>query len=261
MPAKDPTIRLMRRFSRDELPVSSFGEQRLSSFTNFSILPTTATTDLVTVGIGTEAPTMSPKGGVRLVTQATDPADGDNCFVRGVTNTNWGLASTAANNFLSTSTTGLCMMKTQVSIPTLAADGAFYTIGLHENVPTTALDPAGDAGDCVDFLFASVAAEVANTVSSITKWTCHQAKAGTDTYIDSGVTVVAGTEYRMTISIGSDGKPRYYINGVQVATGVAMTASKPLAVVGGVEIGALGGTADLQGNFDIRFIKISRTMA
>lgn len=61
-----------------------------------------------------------------------------------------------------------------------------------------------------------------------TTWRCITSVAGSDVDTDSGVTVAAATKYRLWITIDSAGRPTFWINGVPVATGAAMTAAAAL---------------------------------
>jgi hypothetical protein len=54
---------------------------------------------------------------------------------------------------------------------------------------------------------------------------------GTDTKTDTGVTLVASTTYELYAVLDAERRPVFYINGVYIGKGAALTAEKPLAPI------------------------------
>ena len=64
---------------------------------------------------------------------------------------------------------------------------------------------------------------------------CIDSNNDTDNAMDSGVTVVLGTDYWLRLVVDGNRVPRYYINGALVATGNALKATTDLKVFIGVK--------------------------
>lgn len=69
------------------------------------------------------------------------------------------------------------------------------------------------------------------------KWQAIYSIGGTDTAVDTGVTVAVSTTYELEVRIDSSRIPRFYINGALVATGTAMTNTTDLIPYTGVQTG------------------------
>ena len=67
-----------------------------------------------------------------------------------------------------------------------------------------------------------------------TTWQCIYSIAGTDTTVDSGVTLAASTQYRLWITVDSTRKARFFINGEVKATSTALTSLTTLIPYVGV---------------------------
>lgn len=67
-----------------------------------------------------------------------------------------------------------------------------------------------------------------------TTWQCIYSVAGTDTTVDSGVTVAVSTQYRLWITVDASGVATFWINGSQVAQSTALTAAAALIPYVGV---------------------------
>ena len=59
-------------------------------------------------------------------------------------------------------------------------------------------------------------------------WQIIDSTGGVDNVQDLGVTVAAGSTYLLQVKVGKDLAPRYYINGILVGTGAALTAGAAL---------------------------------
>lgn len=67
-----------------------------------------------------------------------------------------------------------------------------------------------------------------------TTWQMITSVANADVQTDSGVTVGASTRYRLWITVDSGGRPTFWINGVPIFTGAALTAAALLIPYFGV---------------------------
>lgn len=221
-----------------------------SCFTAFEYLPGTAVAvskdqQTVSLGTGTELVTRSPKGGIKVKTQATTPADNDNAMIIGVAATpsfvTWDLTagSVVAPRF-----------RTRVNLTQITE--LQFGAGLDQNITS----PIGNAtaGDGAQFLFDPANESATGVTTYATNWILAQKVNGADTYLDSGVKVAAGVDYRLEIRWGADLKPTYYIDGVNVGTGVAQTDDIAVGVVVGVQINAASPAG--QKDFDLRYLQL-----
>jgi hypothetical protein len=69
-------------------------------------------------------------------------------------------------------------------------------------------------------------------------WRAITSRAGTDTNTSTGVTVAASTKYHLAIKIDAQRIPRFYINGLLVVTGAALTDAIDLIPYIGVQTAA-----------------------
>lgn len=215
----------------------------------FDLLPAAAVAagaDPVTIslGTGTEVIARAAKGGINVKTKSSTPADNDNAMIIPVT----GAASIVPITAVSQPRFGARVNLSQI---TELVAGA----GMDENITS----PVGSAtaGDGAQFYF-DPAGEVTTGLATATRanWILAQKVAGADTYIDSGIAVIAGKDYQLEIIWGADLKPSYYIDGVLVGTGVANTASAAVAPVVGLQINA--GSPAGQKDMDIRMVSVER---
>jgi hypothetical protein len=86
-------------------------------------------------------------------------------------------------------------------------------------------------------------------------WICHQKIAGVDTFYKTNVPVGLSQDYDLVIEYDSGIVPRFYIDGVLVATGAAGTTAKSLGVNIGLE---LTGTPGEQKDMDVRFVSVGQ---
>lgn len=220
-----------------------------SGFTAFGLVPALTTLAagkdplLVTIGTGTEIPTKSVTGGANIKTQATSPADNDNALLVGVSGSpsfvTWNLTagSVIAPRF-----------RTRVRLNQITE--LVFGAGLDQNITNPV--SSATAGDGASFQF-DPGAEVAMHANQTTNWILAQKKNGTDTYIDSGVAVLAGVDYELEIRWSAALIPSYYIDGVLVGTGVAQTDDIAVGVNIGVQI---NGTPSGQKDFDVRYVQL-----
>lgn len=253
MPARNPLADALRRLCKLELPGDSFEEPRLSYFTNFARLPATAVAatsdfDFITLGTGTEViARATSKGGINIKTQASTPADNDNAMIIP--------AATGTGMYQITSATSQIRFFTRLSITTITS--VTVSAGVDEN--QTTVYPDGTAGEGAMFVFdpgANITMSGITAAQQAANWICHYKIAGADVYINSGIAVVAATEYRLSISIGTDLKPRFYLNGASVGTGAALTTAKTVGAKVGVQT---EGAA--QRDINVRYVKMSAAIA
>lgn len=203
---------------------------------------------LVTVGTGTEVVAKADKGGVNIKTQATTPAQGDNALLAAVATTNFQGKIRAASQMRCS------WLMNLTSLSTL-----FASFGLSENISDA--DPSGTAGEGVMFLFvpsgnaADLAVNPGLAAADYANWIIAEKVNGADVYTKTAVPVVAAQDYELVVEIGEDLKAKYYIDGVLVHTGAALTSGDTLNVFGGLEKRDVGGT---ERDFDVRYVSLSR---
>ncbi len=223
-----------------------------SGFTAFSLVPALTSLAagkdplLVTIGTGTEIPALTPRGGVNIKTQATSPADNDNALLIGVA------ASPSFVTWDATPATARApRFRTRVRLSQITE--LVFGAGLDQNITS----PIGSAtaGDGVQFLF-DPANELATGIATYaTNWIIARKINGVDTYVDSGVAVLANVDYELDIRLSSDLKPSFYINGALVHTALtAQTDDVAVGVVIGVQINAASPAG--QKDFDCRYVQL-----
>ncbi len=225
------------------------GVSQQECFTPFNLLPAAAaaaTADpfFLVSGTGTEVIARASYGGVNLKSQSTSPADGDNVLLFPAASGTGGYSPMRAGT--------QPRFETRVSINKITA--MFASFGFNENV--TDADPTGTAGDGAMFVF-DPTGEFTSTLTSGQRanWAIAQKVDGTDVFTATSVPVVAGIDYELVIAIGEDLKPKFYINGVLVATGTALTSGDTVGGMVGLELTATPGE---QKDVDVRYLRVTR---
>lgn len=197
-------------------------------------------------GTGTEVVAQSDSGGTNYKSQATTPADGDNVLITPV--------AAATSFYAKLLAQAQWRLETQVSLNTIAT--VFASFGFDENI--TDVDPTGTAGDGARFLF-DPTGEVTTGLATATRanWILAHKVDGADTFADTGIVVTAGKDYELVIEFGTDLKAKFYIDGVYVGQGPALTSGDTVAVFSGLELTA---TPDGQQDMDIRYVSLSRVI-
>lgn len=228
----------------------------------FDFLPSTAAAAgsalfLKTVGIGTEVITRASKGGTNIQTQVTTPATNNNVMLTAIASSGQIVPITEISQ---------PKFKTRISltqIQTAATSQMFATAGMHET--TSVIVPNTSAKDEVTFLYDPTGTyNTALATATRSNWILTQNIAGTVTYVDSGVTVVAGTDYQFTISFDENRVPHYFINGTEYgalnASGVANFSAATSAVVLIPCVGEqiLASSPAGQIDMDVRFLTVER---
>lgn len=220
---------------------------------------------LLSLGTGTEVIARAAKGGINAKTQASTPASGNDVCLVPVANSSMIVPLTAVSQPRFLTRVNLTQISDGTSDGTLVTSALMFSAGFNETL--THVDPTQDAGDGAAFLYAPspgvggtpVALTTATglAASTLGNWIAHQKVAGADTFIDTGVAVVAGVDYDLSIMYGADLIPLYYINGTLVATGTAVgTTGHSIGVVIGEKI--CNTTPAGQLDFDCRFVKVAR---
>lgn len=234
--------------SRDEII-----PQRVGFSTSFQNLPivsasyaATAHVDehLVGIGTGTEVIGRSTYGGVLLTTGASA---NDTSGLVGVT-------LKASRTLINAAS--LVAFRTKLRMASIAA--VLVSAGVQTTIADADVNPTTNAGDGATFFFDPGAIITTGLpAASLANWIAHAKIGGADTYIDTGVAVIAATDYLLTIMFNASRIPLFYINGVLVATNVlAMTdAITPYAV-----LGVQTGTAAAK-TVDIHSVSMSRETA
>lgn len=211
-------------------------------------LATTITVDAdrhwIIDGTGTELQTQATKGGINLKSQVSTPADGDTVFITP------DIGSILA--LLPIRPASTLRFDTIVALNTITA--LFASVGFNEN--NTDVDPTGTAGDGAMFVV-DPTGEFTSTLTAAERanWALAHKVNGADTFAATSVPVLAGVDYELVVQIGTDLKPKYYINGELVGTGPVLTSGDTLAGFLGLELTATpGGQKDM----DVRFVSISR---
>ena len=133
--------------------------------------------------------------------------------------------------------------------------GMFASAGLHQT--TSVIVPNTAANDEVLFLYDPLQVYSTLAESTADNWICVQNLAGTVTYVDSGVAVVAGVDVQLAIAFDSSRIPHFYINGQEVGSGfVAATSAVTLIPCVGEQITATSPTGQI--DMDVRFLTVER---
>jgi len=201
----------------------------------------------VVTGTGVEVVTRSTLGGVNLKTQASTPADGDTVYYAPTTNSGLTVPITASSRPTFT---------TQVRIGSTALTTLFASFGFNEN-PTDA-DPTGTAGEGALFLYDNSSTKEVTTgltTAQHANWILAHKVNSVDTFTATTIPVVAGRDYELEIRIGEDLAARFYIDGVLVGTGPALTSGDSVSAFAGCELTA---TPAGQADIDIRYIQVGR---
>ncbi len=241
-----------------------------TAFDVFNLLPAAAAAAgsddlLLSLGTGTEVIARATKGGVNVKTQASTPAASDNSMLKPVANSTMNVPLTAVSQPQFRTRVSITTISDPTSDATLVTSAICAFAGLNET--TTHVDPTTDAGDGAGFLYAPnpgvggapVALTTPTGLAAATalNWIAHQKVAGVDTFIDTGIAVVAGQDYELHVIYGPDLIPLYYINGKLVATGVsAGTTGHTLGVVVGLQI--MNSTPAGQVDMDVRYVSVGR---
>lgn len=197
-------------------------------------------------GTGTEGVTLSDDGGVNYATQPTTPASDDNVLITPVA------ASTQFYAKLTASARWRLAM--QVSINTIVTVMASF--GFDENI--TAVDPTGTAGEGARFLFdPSRLVTTGLTAAQHLNWILAHKVNGADTFTATTIPVAAGQDYELVVEIGADLKAVFYIDGVNVGTGPALTSGDTVAAFFGIKATVAPDGAQ---NMDIRYVSIARAI-
>lgn len=226
------------------LSASDILPKRIGFNTGFNNLPivsasyaATAHVDenLVGIGTGTEVIGRSTYGGVLLTTGSSGAADTSGLV---------GVTLKASRTLINS--TSLAWFGTRLRMASAAA--LLVSAGVQTTIADADVNPTANAGDGATFIYDPTAVITTGLAAgTLLNWICHAKIAGADTYIDSGVPVVAATDYTLEIKFNSSLKPVYYINGNLVATNaLAMTdAITPYAVLGVYTTAAAAKTLDI----------------
>lgn len=218
------------------------------AYTTFQNLPAAALAAgkddlLITLGTGTEVIARSAtSGGVNVKTQVTSPADNDNAL----------LIPVAANGMFAP-LSAAAQPRFRCGVKLTQITELQFGAGLDENITS----PIGSAtaGDGAQFIF-----DPTNelTLGAAANWIAAMKVAGADTYVNTAIPVVAGRYYELEVVYGADRIPKFYIDGVLVATGAAAgTANAQIGAVIGVQI---SGTPSGQKDFDCVFVEVQRNI-
>jgi hypothetical protein len=200
-------------------------------------------------GTGTEVIGRATKGGANLKSQASTPADNDNVL----------LVPVAGSGVIHPiNVTSRIIFEARVAINTITY--MFAAIGLSELF--TDVDPTGTAGEGAMFVFDPTAEFATGVNSAMTgsvlgNWLLAHKVNGADTIADSGIPVVAGRDYVLKIEVDADLKANFYIDGVFVGKGPALTSGDSIGAFAGLELAATPGE---QKDVDIRYIEVSRAI-
>lgn len=199
---------------------------------------------LFTLGTGTEVPARAVKGGARLTTQATTPTTGDNAML---------IPATSSGMYCPIAAGSQPRFAARVAIGVITS--IFASFGLSELL--TDPDPTATAGEGALFLFdPGIVVTTGLAAAAHTNWILASKVNGADTFIDSGIPVVAGVDYELVVQVGRDFKALFYINGVLVGTGPVLTDGDVVAAFLGVETTLTDAAG--QRYFDARHVSVAR---
>lgn len=238
MPAPNPVKELVRRELLDNAPYGTY-QERYELFERFEKRPVLAATlDPATVNqaalrlytganknwsiSGTNAANagsaLDVDGGIAL---ATAGADNDQMIlspaaaINSVDQTPWRKVEWEPEHEL--------RLDWIIELPALTNILVHAGFGL-----TAALDLTTDADQC-KFQFSTEGA------TSTANWTAATSIGGTDVEADTGVAAAASKSIRLGLTVSSLRIPRFYINGVKVYTGSALTAGANLVPFAGAQ--------------------------
>ena len=218
-----------------------------TALTAFTLIPpvgaAAAGKDPITTIAGTgtvPAPTRAAKGGVNIATRTTSAAQNDQAYITGPASSGFIAPIKAASRIV---------FSTRIMIPTITT--AAFSAGLNEN-PTNVL-PSATAGEGAMFLYDSEDADSHGEDGA--NWILAHKVNGVDTYTDTGIVVQADVDYDLRIEIGTDLKARFYLDGVLVGTGPALTSGDSVTAFAGVHTEA---TSTIPRSFDCRYLRLSR---
>ena len=225
-----------------------FSHRYTEAIDNFELVPAAtvaAGTSKLTImtGTGTEVIARAVKGGIRLTTQASTPADTNDCMLAGV-------ATTGHDVLLNDNS--MPWFHTAVSLPAIAT--VIAAAGL--SVQPASVRPADNTADGATFL-ADPANDAATglTAAQLLNWVCVQTVASVETYTATTIPLTVDALVDFRIQFNSERKPLFYINGDLVATGVAATTGGSWHSYVGIET-----TAASQASLDVGFIAVSRAI-
>ena len=206
---------------------------RLRANRDFEVIENSGATTVTNADVA-----FSARGGIRLTTKTTA---NDACVLRPHLDSNQ-TAWAASSAWLSQQSPRL---EAQISLVAITA--CIARVGFFEDVAQPAdLASVGSDDNAAFFIF-----DEDNTTSA-TNWVAVINVGGTDTAYDTGVAVAAATEYRLEIRVDSSRIPRFYINGVLVATGTALTTA-----VSHVPMVAIATDTAGAKSMDVRYIRAS----
>ncbi len=237
----------------------------------FDLLPAASATagkDALTfsLGTGTEVIARAAKGGVTVTTQASTPAASDNAMLVPATSSTLIVPITAVSQPRFSTRINVPVISDPTSDATLVTSALLVFAGLNETL--THVDPTTDAGDGAGFIYAPnpgvagapVALTTPTGLAAATglNWILHQKVAGADTFVDSGVAVIAGQDYELEVQYGPDLIPLFYINGALItnALAIAGTTGHSVGIVVGTQI--MNSTPAGQLGLDVRYVAVER---
>lgn len=143
-----------------------------------------------------------------------------------------------------------------LTLTTAAFGGLFASAGMHQT--TSVIVPNTAANDEVLFLYDPLQTYSTLAESTAANWILVQNKAGTVTYVDSGVAVVAGADYHLAISFDSSLVPHYFVNGTEYGSGSFAAATSAITLIPcvGEQITAASPTGQI--DMDVRVITVER---
>jgi hypothetical protein len=205
--------------------------------------------NFVTIGTGTVVVARAAKGGINLKTQASSPANNDSAILTTVS-PNASLVPLTVNS--------QPRMQTRVNLSQITLQ--LFSATLDQTI--TAVDPTASAGDGAGFVFDPTGAlSTGLAVGTRPNWLAFQKINGVNTFIDTGIAVVAGLDYDLDVLYDNQMIPTLQINGAVVAGPQLGTLA---AGTSGVTIGPLlgvqvkdGGTP-AQHDVDVRFLSVER---
>lgn len=196
-------------------------------------------------GTGSEAISRAATGGVNLKSQPTTPADGDNVLLAPVATTGMIVPITFAS---------LMVFNTKVALNTITK--LFVSVGLSELF--TDVDPTGTAGEGALFLFdPTIEVTTGLDAAAHANWILASKVNGVDTFTATSVPVVAAQNYALKIAVDVDLKANFYIDGILVGQGPALTNGDSIGAFVGLELTATpGGQKDM----DVRYVRLDRAI-
>jgi len=158
-------------------------------------------------------------------------------------------------------TTSNLVFATTIRIPALSAATTDHLVVAGFTEIGATIDPTAEAGEGALFMYDGGSTAVVTTGltdAQRANWILAHKVNGVDTFAATSVPVAAAVDINFIIEVGSDRKAKFYIDGVYVGTGPALTAADTFTPLVGTQVGV---THDAASTLTIREVIVDRAIA